>query len=174
MAEDENKTDSNNEDASGVEGKSKKKLIIIIAIVAVIAIGASVGVTLFLLGDDKPSDVSEEVAEEVIEPLAPAAYSNIKPPFLVTFNVGGRQRYMQVSITVSSRDASSLDALEHHMPFIRSKVISVYSGLDFAEIQTEEGKEALRLQTVTVINEVLEGEGATGIENIYFTNFVLQ
>jgi flagellar basal body-associated protein FliL len=53
-------------------------------------------------------------------------------------------------------------------------VISAYSGLEFAAIQTEEGKEALRLQTVTVINAVLEGEGATGIENIFFTNFVLQ
>ena len=175
MAEEDNKTESNNEEAG--EGKSKKKLIIIVAIVAVIAIAASIGVTLFLLGDDESSDVVEDVMEEVgevEEPLAPATYSNINPPFLVTFNVGGRQRYMQLSMTVSSRDASSLDALEHHMPFIRSKVISAYSGLDFATIQTEEGKEALRLQTVKVINEVLEGEGAAPIENIYFTNFVLQ
>jgi len=172
VAEEDNKAENNNEDAG--EGKSKKKLIIIVAIVAVIAIAAAVGVTFFLLSDDETTDVVEEVVEEVEEPLAPATYSNINPPFLVTFNVEGRQRYMQLSITVSSRDASSLDALEHHMPFIRSKVISAYSGLDFASIQTEEGKEALRLQTVNVINEVLEGEGATTIENIFFTNFVLQ
>jgi flagellar FliL protein len=175
VAEDENKTESN--ENSG-EGKSKKKLIIIVAIIAVIAIAASVGVTLFLLGDDKPSEVAGEVAgeavEDVVEPLAPVSYSSINPPFLVTFNVEGRQRYMQISVTVSSRDASSLDALEHHMPFIRSKVISAYSGLDFAVVQSDEGKEALRLQTVDVINGVLEGEGATGIENIFFTNFVLQ
>jgi flagellar FliL protein len=171
----EDKTENNNEDA--VEGNSKKKLMIIAAIVAVIAILASVGVTFFLLGDNEPTDVVEEVVEEVEEPqepLAPVSYSNIKPPFLVTFDAGGRQRYMQLSITVSSRDSSSLDALEYHMPLIRSKVISAYSGLEFAAIQTEEGKEALRLQTVTVINAVLEGEGATGIENIFFTNFVLQ
>jgi len=172
VAEEDNKTEGNVDDAG--EGKSKKKLVIIVAIVAVIAIAASIGVTLFLLGDDESSEVVEEVVEEVEEPLAPAVYSNINPPFLVTFNVDGRQRYMQVSMTVSSRDASSLDALEHHMPFIRSKVISAYSGLDFAAIQTEEGKEALRVQTVSVINEVLEGEGASGIENVFFTNFVLQ
>jgi len=166
--------EENNEESENGEGKSKKKLIIIIAIVSVIAIAASIGVTVFLLGDDEPSVVAEETVEEVEEPLAPATYSSINPPFLVTFNVNGRQRYMQISMTVSSRDASSLDALEHHMPFIRSKVISAYSGLDFATIQTEAGKEALRLQTVDVINEVLEGEGAEGIENIFFTNFVLQ
>ena len=172
MAEEESKAESGAEVAG--EGKSKKKLIIIVAIIAVIAVAASIGVTMFLLGGDESSDVVEEVVEEVEEPLAPAVYSNINPPFLVTFNVDGRQRYMQISMTVSSRDASSLDALEHHMPFIRSKVISAYSGLDFATIQTQEGKEALRLQTVSVINGVLEGEGATGIENIFFTNFVLQ
>jgi len=170
VAEEDNNTESNNEG----EDKPKKKLMIIIAIVSVIAIAASIGVTFFLLGDDESSDVVEEIVEEVEESLAPASYSSINPPFLVTFNVDGRQRYMQISMTVSSRDASALDALEHHMPFIRSKIISTYSGLDFAAIQTEEGKEALRLQTVTVMNEVLEGEGAAGIENVFFTNFVLQ
>lgn len=168
----EEKNENNTEDA--VEGKSKKKLIIIAAIVAVVAIIASVAVTFLLLGDDESADQVDEVAEEVVEPLAPASYSSIKPPFLVTFDVEGRQRYMQISVTASSRDASSLDALEHHMPLIRSKVISAYNALEFATIQTEEGKEALRLQTVEIINGVLEGEGATGIENIFFTNFVLQ
>ena len=168
MAEDDNKAEDTG------EGKSKKKLIIIVAIVAVIAIASSVGVTLMLLGGDDESAGANEAVEVVEEPLAPASYSNITPPFLVTFNVDGRQRYMQISMTVSSRDATSLDALEHHMPFIRSKIIAAYSGLDFTAIQTEEGKEALRLQTVNVINEVLESEGATGVENIFFTNFVLQ
>lgn len=170
MAEENNKAGSNNEG----EDKPKKKLIIIIALVSVIAIAASIGVTFFLLGDDEPPEVVEEVFEELEESLAPASYSSINPPFLVTFNVDGRQRYMQISMTVSSRDTSSLGALEHHMPFIRSKVISAYSGLDFAVIQTEEGKEALRLQTVTVMNDVLKGEGAASIENVFFTNFVLQ
>jgi len=172
VAEEENKAEDNQEGTG--EGKPKKKLIIIIAIVALIAIAASVGVTLFLLGDNEPEEISEEVIEEVEELPSPAVYSSIKPPFLVTFNVGGRQRYMQVSMTASSRDASSLDALEYHMPLIRSKVISAYSGLDFASIQTEDGKIALREQTVTIINNVLEGEGSSGIETVFFTNFVLQ
>jgi len=168
----ENQAEDNQEQAG--EGKSKKKLIIIIAIIAVIAIAASVGVTMFLLGEDEPEQSSDEVVEEVVDLPEPAVYSSIKPPFLVTFNVNGRQRYMQISLTALSRNTSSLDAMEHHMPLIRSKLISIYSGLDFEIVQTEEGKLALQEQTVSVINKVLEGEGASGIENILFTNFVLQ
>ena len=56
MAEEENKA----EDGQESEGGSKKKLIIVIAIVALLAVGISVGVTLFLLGGEE-----ETVAEEV-------------------------------------------------------------------------------------------------------------
>lgn len=165
MAEEEN------QDAG--ETKSKKKLIIIIAAVVITAIAASVGVTLFLLSDNDTKSNDQKI-EEVEEPKGPVVYFNIKPPFLVTFNVEGRQRYMQVHVTASSRVPSSLEALEHHMPLIRSKILSVYGALEFESIQTDEGKVALRAQTLSVINALLEGEGASPIENIFFTNFVLQ
>lgn len=167
MAEEENKTE---EEQSG-EGGSKKKLIIIIAIVAILAIGLSVGVTMFLLGGDEDAPTEPVIEEEVKEP---ASYIPIKPAFLVTFNVDGRQRYMQISLSVSSRDASALDALDHHMPLIRSRLLNVYADQDFQQVRTEEGKLALQAQTVEVINTVLSSEEAGEIENVYFTNFVLQ
>lgn len=167
MAENEQEANETQEE----EGKSKKG-IIIIALVVLIAIGASVGVTIFLLSDSAPAEQSEEVEEEV--PQGPAAYHEIKPPFLVTFNVGGRQRYMQIHVAASSRDSNTFAALEHHMPLIRSKIINLYGGQDFETIQTEAGKQALREETLRTINEILEAEGAALIENIFFTNFVLQ
>ena len=167
MAEEENKTD----EEQSAEGGSKKKLVIIIAIVALLAVGLSVGVTLFLLGGDEDAESEPAVEEEV---KVPASYTPIKPPFLVTLDVDGRQRYMQISFSVSSRDMSSLDALDHHMPLIRSKLLNMYADQDFEAARTEEGKLALQAKTVEVINGVLTGEGATEIENVYFTNFVLQ
>ena len=167
MAEEEKKDD----EAQEGEGGSKKKLIIIIAIVAVLAVGLSVGVTLFLLGGDEEAPAEDVIEEPVKEP---ASYFDIKPPFLVTFNVDGRQRYMQISVTVSSRDSAALDALDLHMPMIRSQLLNTYADQDFELIRTEEGKVALQAKTVEVINKVLEREDGGEIENIYFTNFVLQ
>ena len=156
--------------------KSKKKTIIIIVLVAVLAIGLSVGVTLFLLSDGSDSDSDEDIEEVVsAEPAKVAAsYLDINPPFLVTFNVDGRQRYMQISLSVSSRDASAFDTLEYHMPLIRSRIISTYGGMDFNTIKTETGKVELQLKTVEIINAILESEDSGLIENVYFTNFVLQ
>jgi len=154
------------------EGKSKKKLIIIIALVAVLAIGLSVGATIYLLGGSEPEVIAEDVIAEPTK--EPAIYLSINPPFLVTFNVDGRQRYMQISVSVSSRDGGALDTLEYHMPLILSKLRSMYGAQVFDEIKTDSGKLALQSKTVDVINEILAAEGASQIENVYFTNFVLQ
>jgi flagellar FliL protein len=169
VAEEKTTPEAESEDAGN---KSKKKLLIVIIVVGVLAVLLSVGVTLYLLGGDE-----EPVAEEVVKTPSgkdPASYFAIKQPFLVTFNVEGRQRYMQVSITAVSRDAMVFSAFEHHLPLIMSRLNSSYSAADFNELKTEAGKLALQEKSLSVINEILEGEGAGKIENVYFTNFVLQ
>jgi len=170
VAEEEKK-----EQEQGEEGENKpgKKKIIIIAVIALVAIAVAIGVTLFLMGGDE-SEADEASTEEVVEAKVPAIYLELTPAFLITLNDGARQRYMQVHVTVSSRDQAAIDAVEHHLPFIKSKVNTLYSSQDFAAIQTADGKSALREQSLAVINEVLEGEGETLIENVFFTNFVLQ
>lgn len=160
------------ENAKG--GKSKKKLIII-AIVAVLAIGLAIGATLFFLnGDDSGGDSAEDAAP-VEEVKLPAVYLDIKPPFVVTYDVSGKQRYMQVFISAQSRDQASLDAMELHMPLIRNKLIMLFGAQDFQQLQTPEGKESLRDSTLALINEMLEKESSgSSIEQVLFTNFVMQ
>ena len=168
MAED-NKVDGVEEGEEQQAPSSKKKLIIIIAL-AVLVLAVAGGATFFLMGGDANEDAGEE-AEVVI---APAIYLDLSPAMLATLSVDGKQRYMQVSLNVMSRDQAALDAVEYHMPFIRSKLNSVYGGVDFKMAQTIEGKEALRDETLKVINGVLESEGEALIEAVYFTNFVMQ
>lgn len=170
MAEENNPQETEAQEAGN---KSKKKLLIVIAIVGVLAVLLSVGVTMFLLGGDEEEPVPEQV-ETTPSGKPPASYLDFKQPFLVTYNVDGRQRYMQVSITVVSRDATVFDPLEHHMPLIMSRLNGAYSSADFNQLKTEEGKLALQETSLKVINEILESEGAGNIENVYFTNFVLQ
>ncbi|UZE94948.1 flagellar basal body-associated FliL family protein [Alkalimarinus alittae] len=169
MADDDNK-DVNEEETGG---KSSKKLIIIVAIVVILAVGLAVGATLFFLkGDSSASDAAEVPVEEVKKP---AIYFDIKPPFVVTFDVEGRQRYMQVFVSAQSRDQASLDALELHMPLIRNKLIMLFSSQDFQGLQTAEGKASLRLASLNLINEILEKEASgSSIEQVLFTNFVMQ
>lgn len=163
-----------NEEESG--GGSNKKMIIIIAIVVILTIGLSVGVTIFLLNSDDGGDSAggeEEVAAEPVD--LPAIYFDIKPPFVVAINVDGKQRYLQIHMSVMGRQQSAFDVLDLHMPLIRNKLILFYSSQDFEYIQTNEGKEELRAKSKEMIQEILtqESEGDE-IEQVLFTNFVMQ
>ncbi len=174
MAKDEKKAEGQAEgDAEG--GKSKKKLIIIVAIVVILAIGLSIGATLYFLGGDGGEGSAAEDAAPVEEVKLPAVYLDIKPPFVVTYDVSGKQRYMQVFVSAQSRDQASLDAMELHMPLIRNKLIMMFSAQDFQALQTSEGKENLRASSLVLINEMLEKESSgSSIEQVLFTNFVMQ
>ncbi len=172
MAAEEQDNDSSSEGEAPPAGK--KKLIIII-VVALIAVGISVAATLFFLGggeDDAEESTTQPETKEAAK--GPAVYLEMNPPFQVGYDIGGRQRFMQVFITAQARSQEPLTAMEFHMPVIRSRLLGAFSGLDFADLQTEEGKVALREKTLNVINEVLEQEKAPKIEQVFFTNFVLQ
>lgn len=163
-----------NTDQAGEEesGGSKKGLIMMIVVVLV-AVAVSVGVTMFLLGGDDSGTEAEAAAAEP-EPTGPLIYYDLKKPVLSTFNVNGRQRYMQIELSFASRDQAIIDALELHLPLIKSRLNGLFSQQDFEAIQSDENKKALRESALNMVNEQLEAEGAKPIENIYFTNFVMQ
>ncbi len=155
-------------------GGSSKKLVIIIAIVTIIAVGASVGVTWYLLSgsssEEEPLDSTETAPTK-----APAAYVDLKPAIIVTYDVGGRQRYMQASLTLMTRNPKVLAAVELHMPVIRNKLLNVFGSRNFDDLQTNEGKLAMQQEALTVINEVVKSQGVEGeVEKVLYTNLVLQ
>ncbi len=152
---------------------SKKKLIIIIALVVLISVGASIGATLFFLSGDSP-DVAE--AQVPVEPVKrPALYYEFDPAFIVAINVGGKQRYMQIHLSVMGRSQAAFDVIEQHMPLVRNKLIALYGSQDFTRMQTPEGKAFLLEESRRIVMEVLAEESAgEKIERALFTNFVMQ
>lgn len=156
-------------------GGGKKKLIIIIALVLVVLAAGGGAAAFFLLGgeDEVPE---EEVAEEVIEePEIPAQYIKLKPEFVIGFQVGTRQRFVQTSIEIMTRQQSVVDGLELHEPMVRNEVIRIVSGQEFDALRTGEGRLALQELLKTSIAEIMQTEaGSDGIEAVLFTNFVMQ
>ena len=159
-------------------GKGKLKIIILIVVGLLLAIGASVGATLFFLGKDKGGQeepAAEEHAQEAAPTKRPAIYESIAPAFVVNFKQQGRQRYMQVSVALMARDQGELDALKVHMPLLRNRLVMLFSGQDFAALMTPVGKELLRQQATVAVQELAQKEtGKTVVEQVLFTNIVLQ
>ncbi|WP_163833119.1 flagellar basal body-associated FliL family protein [Spartinivicinus ruber] len=169
MADDKEQEQAQEEEK---ETGGNKKLILFI-VIALLLVGISIGVTVFLmLGEEENGGETEQPTEPVKQP---AVYQSLDPPFVIDFNVGGRQRFLQVSLTVMGRDPGALDGLTKHMPLIRNNLVLLIGGFDYHSLQKEEGKEKLREALTKSIQEVLEKEiGKPGIEQVLFTNFVMQ
>jgi len=72
-------------------------------------------------------------------------------------------------------EAEAAKAVEEHMPVIRNSLVMLFSGQKYEDVATREGKERLRQQTLAEIRKVLEERtGKPGIEDVYFTAFVMQ
>ncbi|WP_339897760.1 flagellar basal body-associated FliL family protein [uncultured Gilvimarinus sp.] len=177
MAEDE--LENNGEDGEQEEGGSKpgrkKKLIIALAILLLLVVG-SVAVTLWIISDASEAETDTETSEATEQPAREAAiYFPLKPEFITSFEVRGRQRYMQVEMNLMLRNNSAVKDIELHMPAIRNALVILLRGQIYAELQTPEGKELLRQQALNTVQQVLEAEtGQPVIEQVLFTNLVLQ
>ncbi|HAB65099.1 MAG TPA: flagellar basal body-associated protein FliL [Pseudomonas sp.] len=163
--------------AAATEGKGKLKLIILIVLGLLLAVGVSVGATLYFMSQgaaDKPAD--DAASEDAAPQRQAAIYEVLAPAFIVNFtNAGGRQRYMQVSVALMSRDQAALDGLKEHMPLLRNQLVMLFSSQDFASLATPVGQEMLRQQATASVQELAQKEiGKLAIEQVLFTNFVLQ
>ena len=156
--------------------KGKLKLILLLVLALLLAIGLSVGATWFFLhkSDSKPA-VDPAAAAAAANVKQPAIYESMSPAFVVNFNQNGRQRYMQVSITMQARDQVALDALKVHMPVIRNNLVMLFSGQTFESLATPVGQEMLRQKATASVQEVAQKEvGKLVVDQLLFTNFVLQ
>lgn len=154
--------------------KSKKMLIIIIAAVVLLLGGGGAGY-FFLMGS---GDAEEEVVEEV---QLPAVYTKIRtksgrPMFVSTLlSDDDRAHYLQAYIVAKSRDPKVAPALEKHMPLIVSRLNTMFSTQDFVKLSTIEGKQKLREDATALIQKIVKQHtGIKGVEEVLFTNFVMQ
>jgi len=154
--------------------KGKLKMIILLVVVLLVVVGASVGGTWFFLhkgSEAKPADAAAAAPAG----KQPALYEPLTPAFVVNFKQDGRDRYMQVSLTMQARDKADLDALLVHMPVIRNNLVMMFSGENFATLATPVGEEMLRQKATAAVQAVAQKEvGKPVIDQLLFTNFVLQ
>ncbi|WP_020209475.1 flagellar basal body-associated FliL family protein [Gilvimarinus chinensis] len=174
MAENEQE-EQQAENGGEQEQPKKKKKWLILGLILLLLVGLSVAATLYFLGFFSEPETEEVVAEETPVEVQAAIYYPLKPEFITNFEVRGRQRFMQVEMTLMLRENDVVPALELHMPAIRNALVMLVRGQSYEALQTPEGKELLRQQALFEIQDVLQQEiGKPGIEQVLFTNLVLQ
>ncbi len=168
------------EEEGGGGGKKKIILLIVIGLLLVLlSVGGTVAVLTMFKEEPPPEELAEgedaTEEEEAEEIRLPAVYFPLKPPILMTYPDKGRQRYAQIEITLMARSDAVVAEIELHSSRIRNDLIFAFSGMEYAEIQTPEGKELMRQQALIVVQDIMTEEiDDPGIEQVLFTNLVMQ
>lgn len=173
--------DENSEAAAAPKGGGKKKLIILgsilLTLIILSIVGTIVALNMFSGAEDEmlEAELVEEKAPEAQQARKPAVYYPLKPPIIVNFQARGRQRFLQADITLMMRDEMVVQAIETHMPMLRNALVLLFSGQVYEDLQTAEGKERLREESLAELQRLLQQEiGKPGVEQVLFTNFVMQ
>jgi flagellar FliL protein len=158
------------------EGGGGKKKLIIIVVAVVLLIVIAIGVTVFLMsGGDEDQAAESDVPEVIEEAVLPAQYIKMKPKFIVNFNVGTRQRFLQTSIEIMTRSQSVVDAIGLHNPMLRNEIVRILSDQDFKQLRMPEGRVELKKILQERLVAILKSEAdVEGVEAVLFTNFVMQ
>lgn len=121
-----------------------------------------------------PTGRPGETAQRIDPSRYTASYHTIEAPF--TSNLNNSDAFVQLSIGVSTYyDVRVIDAVKAHEPAIRSAVLMQLAAADDLMLSTPEGRQQLQRDLTRVVNAVLrERTGFGGIDNVYFTSFVVQ
>ncbi len=122
--------------------------------------------------------VSEKEAKHAAPNATSSAYKvtyhQIEQPF--TSNLSDSDSFAQLSLAVSTfYDERVFENVTNHEIAIRSAVLMELGQQNAAELEQPEGKLKLKRKLRDIINETLkEKTGFGGIEDVYFTNMVVQ
>ncbi len=170
-----------------IKVESKKPPVVLIALIGalvmVLIIGAIVIIMLMGGSAEDPNATQDHGAPAAQTQQAVAAPKQRSQDF---FNIGMIQtldtfvvnllsesgsRFLKASMNLELSEEALAPEIEKKIPLIRDIVIRTLSSKTYEDVSTTKGKEQLKDELVTRINEVLR-DGY--VKNVFFTDFIVQ
>ena len=148
-------------------GKSKKKIFIIMGVLALALAGLGGGYYYFFMkGRSKPAPAQVKAEPPIFFPLE---------PFTVNLQPGGRNRFLHVAVTLKVADAASQAQMTQYLPEVRSRVLSTLSNREADSLATSEDKTRLSGEIMQVLSQPFcPNTPQQKIASVMFTTFMLQ
>lgn len=108
---------------------------------------------------------------------ASSIYYSIEDPFTINFLNQSQEkaRYLQIKVALMSHEPTILDSAKHNLPMIQDALRTLFTEQGYDTVSTVAGREQLQQQALAKIRSLLQQEtGSDGLEQIYFTSFILQ
>jgi len=115
--------------------------------------------------EESQEAIKEESQEAKIGPVVPL------DSFIANLADPGGNRFLRTTMELELENDDLTKEMENRLPQIRDCILMILPTRTYQDIQTIEGKIALRSEIVAKLNALLKKEAIT---NIYFTEFVTQ
>ncbi len=156
--------------------KGHGKLFIILALIIILAVAAA-GYFLFFKKDHAKEDTAQQTTSS--QPTAQNDTSATEPgpiqeypTFLVNLADAGGNRYLRINVSLElSKEKTFQAEVVSKDPRIKDIILSILSSKTVDEINTTQGKIALKQEIMRRLNTIMTGGR---IVDIYITEFVIQ
>lgn len=177
-------------------------LTIVIAVLSVLGgytagafTGAPVLAMLGLGGDTgeegAPAEGDEEADTELVEKAEPTPADLFQPmegvfdpekkrfyaevgELLIAMPHRGATRHLQLTIQLVGHDQKYMKSVDNDVPAIRNGLLIFFNQQEFERINTYEGRESLRRETLVRINQIIGATAEDRVADVYFTDYITQ
>jgi flagellar basal body-associated protein FliL len=133
------------------------------------------------LGDQPTAQVEEEPVantlfkpmEGVFDPDKKRFYAEIGE-LLIAMPYRGATRHLQLTVQLVGHNEKYMKSVENDAPAIRNGLLIFFNQKKFEQVNTYEGRESLRQETLQRVNEIIGATEKNRVADVYFTAYITQ
>lgn len=187
-------------DEFAVENEKSKGSVVKILAVAVLSLVIGYGAGAFTgrplvaaLGmeqgaEGETDDVGDETADAAPADDEPSLFEPMEGVFdadkkrfyaevgelLIAMPYRGATRHLQLTVQLVGHEEKYMKSVENDVPAIRNGLLIFFNQQQFEVVNTYEGRESLRRQTLQRVNEIVGATAENRVADVYFTAYITQ
>ena len=119
-----------------------------------------------VLAEDEQAEAEEGEPVDGAAGAAAPIYIPLKPQFVVNYGGAGRLKYLKTGVTIRLNNSDAASSVRHHLPFIRNNLVMLFAAQTDETLESQEGREAMRVAALTEVRELLEREDGIDPEQV--------
>ena len=120
----------------------------------------------------KASDLFQPM-EGVFDPSKKRFYAEVGE-LLIALPYRGATRHLQLTVQLVGHDQKHMKSVENDVPAIRNGLLIFFNQQEFQRVNTYEGRESLRRETLVRVNEIIGATAELRVADVYFTAYITQ
>lgn len=137
------------------------------------AIGFGEEKTLAEESEESAASALFQPMDGVFDPKKKRFYAEVGE-LLIAMPYRGATRHLQLSVQLVGHDDKYMKSVENDVPAIRNGLLIFLNQKTFEQVNTYEGRESLRLETLQRVNEIISATGTQRVADVYFTAYITQ